>query len=139
MMPKLPTLNPSGPLDEVKGSTSNPSKKEEKEILAVSTSVISGISSDGCRGWLEKFSIGRSRIGPSNWRRRYFIPASFNTVVSLSYYKDELCRIPVTLLRLDTPDTRIVTRPSLRTHKEATKPGRDICVIYVEHRKDCPE
>ncbi|EKG05282.1 hypothetical protein TCSYLVIO_003647 [Trypanosoma cruzi] len=135
-MPKLPTVELENPLLEPNGSCSNLSRKKEGEILVVAASVLAGTIKDGCKGWLEKFSIGRSLIGRSNWRRRYFVLAPFNKGVSLSYFKDESCHKPVALLLLNTNDTRIVTRPSVRTHKEATQPEREICVIYVEKEKE---
>ncbi|RNF27158.1 phosphatidylinositol-4-phosphate 5-kinase [Trypanosoma conorhini] len=135
-MPQLPSLNPHNALLEPNGSCSHLSKKEEGELLAFSASVIAGGVPNGCKGWLEKFSIGRSYIGRRNWRRRFFVLAPFNTVVSLSYFRDELCRKPVSFLLLNTDDTRVVTRPSLRTHKEATRPGREVCIIYTEKENE---
>ncbi|KEG11378.1 phosphatidylinositol-4-phosphate 5-kinase [Trypanosoma grayi] len=135
-IPRLPTVYPHGPVSDVRGSRSSLSKEETAEIMAVSAGVIAGSHTDGCKGWLEKFSIGRSRFGPSNWRRRYFVLVQFNATVALSYFRDELCRKPVSFLRLDACDTRLVTRPSIRTHKEATKPGRDLCIVYIEGAKE---
>ncbi|ESL06488.1 hypothetical protein TRSC58_05837 [Trypanosoma rangeli SC58] len=135
-MPQLPSLNPHNSLLELHGSCSRLSKKEEKEVLLISASVVASGVPNGCKGWLHKFSIGRSYFGRSNWRRRYFVFAPFNTLVSLSYFRDELCRKPVAFLLLDTYDTRIVTRPSLRTHSEATQPGREVCIIYTENERE---
>lgn len=97
---------------------------------------ISSPDSSSCRGWLEKCSIGRSTLGlVSNWKRRFFVLACFEGSVCLGYYADDLCRKPIGFLRLHMEDTRIVTRPSTRTHKKASKPGRELCVIYHEKNK----
>ncbi|EPY31634.1 phosphatidylinositol-4-phosphate 5-kinase [Strigomonas culicis] len=90
-----------------------------------------------CKGWLEKCSIGKGALAfVSNWKRRYFILASFNDSVCLGYYEDELCQKAIGFLRLSLQDTRIVTRPSGKTHKKASKPGRELCVIYREKKKE---
>ncbi|KAL7697508.1 MORN repeat/PH domain containing protein [Lotmaria passim] len=90
-----------------------------------------------CRGWLEKCAIGRRNLSLiSNWKRRYFILALCNDSVCLGYYEDDQCRKPIGFIRLNTTDTRIVTCPTTKTHKKANKPGRDLCVIYHENRKE---
>lgn len=90
-----------------------------------------------CRGWLEKCAIGRHNLSLiSNWKRRYFILALCNDSICLGYYEDELCRKPIGFIRLNTTDTRIVTCPTTKTHKKASRPGRDLCVIYHENRKE---
>ncbi|CAD2221346.1 MORN repeat/PH domain containing protein, putative [Angomonas deanei] len=95
-------------------------------------------ASEGCKGWMEKCSIGRSKIKGlvSNWKRRYFILAGYGDSVCLGYYEDELCRKPVGFLRLNPSDTRIVTHPSPKTHKKASKPDRELCIIYTEKSKE---
>ncbi|KPA74074.1 hypothetical protein ABB37_09374 [Leptomonas pyrrhocoris] len=90
-----------------------------------------------CCGWLAKCSIGRHNLSLiSTWKRRYFILALCNDSVCLGYYQDEQCRKPVGFIRLNTTDTRIVTCPTTKTHKKASRPGRDLCVIYHEDRKE---
>lgn len=122
--------------DNNSGSISRLNSRDKAEITAIVDSVIVGDFLHGCKGWMNKFSIGRRRIGRFNWRRRYFILVPFRSLVSLSYYKDELCRKPVASFLLNPNDTRIVTRPSPRTHLEATMPGREICVIYQERGRE---
>lgn len=91
----------------------------------------------GCRGWLDKCSIGRHKLRlMSNWKKRYFILARCNDSTCLGYYEDELCQHPVGLIRLDPMDTRVITCPTTKTHRKATRPGRDFCVIYHEGRKE---
>ncbi|KPI88891.1 hypothetical protein ABL78_2008 [Leptomonas seymouri] len=90
-----------------------------------------------CRGWLEKCAIGRHHLSLIvNWKRRFFILALCNDSVCLGYYEDDQCRKPIGFIRLDPTDTRIVTCPTTKTHKKASRPGRDLCVIYHDSRKE---
>ncbi|KAK7197715.1 MORN repeat/PH domain containing protein [Novymonas esmeraldas] len=116
--------------DDVEASTELPAS-------AMPQLPTSAADDDGCRGWLQKCSIGRRKVGfISNWRKRYFILARCNDTTCLGYYEDELCQKPIGFLRLDPADTRIVTCPTTKTHRKAKRPGRDMCVIYHERRKE---
>lgn len=114
----------------------------EGEEGNASTSVMPSLSNnaggDGsCRGWLEKCAIGRHNLSlMSKWKRRYFILALYNDNVCLAYYEDDQCHKPIGFIRLNPTDTRIVTCPTTKTHKKASRPGRDLCVIYHEKHKE---
>jgi hypothetical protein len=117
----------------VAGNTGSPPNSS----AAVMPPLTSAGQDGSCRGWLEKCAIGRHNLSLiSKWKRRFFILALCNDSVCLGYYEDDLCHKPIGFIRLNTTDTRIVTCPTTKTHKKATRPGRDLCVIYHEKRKE---
>jgi hypothetical protein len=118
-------------------------KKTKKETVAVTSSLecmtdvvtaaVSVVWTDGtCKGWLEKFSMGKSFFGGSNWKRRFFVLAAIGETVGLGYYEDNRAEKLVGTVRLMPQTTRVIANPSTLTHKQATAAGQDLCILFED-------
>jgi hypothetical protein len=113
------------------GSSSASAAVSSASSLALVGASFSSVES--CRGWLQKYSIGKSSILKfNNWKRRFFVLAVLGEMVSLGYYEDETCKKLVGMVKLDPTDTRLVAHPSTTTHRKAKKPGLDLVLIFYE-------
>ena len=114
--------------DETSTSTAPATTASSSSLIGTSFANV-----ESCRGWMQKFSIGKSSILKfNNWKRRFFVLAVLGDVVSLGYYEDEACRKLVGAANLNPLDTRLVAHPSLTTHRKAKKPGLDLVIIFYE-------
>lgn len=89
-----------------------------------------------CKGWLHKFSMGKSLFGSSNWKRRYFVLAALGETVGLGYYEDCRAEKLVGTVRLNRETTRVIAHPSTLVHKQAKSTGQDLCITFRENESD---
>ncbi|CUG90828.1 phosphatidylinositol-4-phosphate-5-kinase, putative [Bodo saltans] len=99
--------------------------------LGASNSSITVWTDGTCKGWMSKFSMGKSFFGASNWKRRYFVLAALGESVGLGYYEDMRAEKLVGTVRLHSDTTRVIANPSTLVHKQATAAGQDICIIFI--------
>jgi hypothetical protein len=105
--------------------------QEDGAATASSSSIV--VWTDGtCKGWMSKFSMGKSFFGASNWKRRYFVLAAIGEHVGLGYYEDSRAEKLVGTVRLHHETTRVIANPSTLVHKQATSTGLDISVIFTD-------
>jgi hypothetical protein len=89
------------------------------------------------RGWLTKFSLGRSRFGRSNFKRRFFVLSGIGEMALLGYYENEQCAKQIGSVALSFSSSRLVTTPTPRSHPEANgKADTDMCLIFAENGKE---
>jgi hypothetical protein len=77
-------------------------------------------------GELAKYSVGSSVFGVSNWRTRYFSLRRG----ALDYYATTARGKQLGSVALAGPSVRLVTAPTLKTHKEAKHAERDIVIVF---------
>ena len=127
-VPPEPTTQPPQPVPVVKA------------VPVVVDDSLADLGGATHQGWLEKFSIGKSTLFKfNNWKRRYFVLVILGDTLRLGYYEDSRCAKVVGVATLHAATSRLVTRPSLTTHRKAKKPGFDLCVIYFEAQGNGPE
>lgn len=113
------------------------------------------------RGWMEKYSIGKSLFGFGGWKRRYFTLLLLKSPVkgrpdtgALLYYADEECNKHLGTVSLSrgasssgqaaaqggqpssaTTEPILYTCPTKNIHKKADRPDLDLVVEYSEEGK----
>jgi hypothetical protein len=125
----------AAPAAAAKREAQTPSEKDSESLSfrIPGQSFSFGPRSLDCRGWLQKFSIGKSSLFKfNNWKRRFFVLAVLGDQINLGYYEDETCHKTVGVVKLNPSDTRLVAHPSTSTHRKAKKPGLDIVIVFHE-------
>lgn len=85
-----------------------------------------------CKGWLQKYSIGKSLFAFHNWKRRFFMLEDG----VLRYFAEDPdvkpngSRDPLGVVPVSAETTRLVTMPSKKTHKEAKSSATDFVIIF---------
>jgi hypothetical protein len=84
-------------------------------------------------GWLEKYSVGKSFFSFGNWKRRYFRLRDDG----LSYFEtDDAASPELGKVSVGNLNTRLVSKPSAKTHKKAQFADRDLVIVYTENSKE---
>lgn len=104
---------------------------EDQSTATPNASIV--VWTDGtCKGWMQKFSMGKSFFSSSNWKRRFFVLAALGEHVGLGYYEDMKAEKLVGTVRLHHDTTRVIANPSTLVHKQAIPNGLDICIIFID-------
>jgi hypothetical protein len=77
-------------------------------------------------GELMKYSVGSSVLSFGNWQTRYFHLHR----AALDYYATKARGKQLGSVALAGAAVRLVTRPTLKTHKEAKQPARDLVLVF---------
>lgn len=84
------------------------------------------------KGLLMKFSVGRSFFCGKNWKSRYFV---LSKGVGFAYFESQQefdgGKPPKGAITF-TPQTRLVTHPNKRIHREAENPSLDFMILFHE-------
>ena len=89
-------------------------------------------------GVMQKFAVGRSKFfGAKNWKERFFVINS--KTGGLVYYENEEAyrsgKPPKNMAGF-SKNTRMVTKPSKFTHKNASNPSKELIIIFQEGGKE---
>lgn len=100
---------------------------EEKPAAAAPPSPSKSAVKKALEGMLDKFAVGKSSFGSKNWKRRFFV---LPLEGALTYHEERGSKALGTVA-ISSTETRLITRPSSKTHGEVAEQGSNKLIVIV--------